>query len=223
MIHRILIRMRCNIRQETSLKKQNMPFLFKTLFYFLFISQLGFASEVPRNNTTPLYKKNLPRNESPCFTIHQITLTGHAAKEFAWALAQANPLHDPAIGQCLGLESIHIIVARITYALLERGFITSRIVVPSQQLTTGKLALILVPGRIRTIQVTKSGGNHTVSEEDIPFKKGDILNMHHLKQALTNIRRNPHRDAHISINPVDELAVQSDIKIEILDISHSWT
>lgn len=86
----------------------------------------------------------------------------------------------------------------------------------SQQFTTGKLALILVLGRIRTIQVTQSGGNHTVSEEDIPFKKGDILNMHHLKQALANVRCNSHRDAHISINPVDELTEQSDIKIEIL-------
>lgn len=200
-----------------------MPFLFKTLFYFLIVSQISFASEAPHNNSTPLYKKNLPRNESPCFAINEITLTGYAVKEFTWALAQANPLHDPAIGQCLGLESINIIVARITYALLERGFFTSRIAIPSQNLTTGKLMLIFIPGRIRTIHVTKSGGNHSISDEDIPFKKGDILNMHHLQQALKNIRRNPNRDAHISVSPVDELAEQSDIKIEILDISKSWT
>ena len=63
----------------------------------------------------------IPHDESPCFTIDRITLTGDSAKTFEWALAAADLPGDPATGRCLGTQGVNIVMARIQNAIMARG------------------------------------------------------------------------------------------------------
>jgi hemolysin activation/secretion protein len=49
-------------------------------------------------------------------------------------------------GKCLGREGSSLIVQRLTASILARGYTTTRVGVPEQDLSQGVLTLTLVPG-----------------------------------------------------------------------------
>lgn len=103
-------------------------------------------------------------DESPCFFIRKISLSGDSADRFTWALDFANRRDDgqidKATGRCLGANGINLIMKRIQNALIARGYITTRVLAERQDLRDGTLALTLIPGRIR--------GIHFADPSDIP-------------------------------------------------------
>lgn len=69
--------------------------------------------------------------EQPCFAISQIILQG------ADALPHWLPLQrqeNKAIGRCLGGKGINLLMAQLQNILIDRGYITSRILAPQQDL-----------------------------------------------------------------------------------------
>lgn len=148
----------------------------------------------------------LPVDESPCFVIQQVDLSGPAAAQFGWvleALTTADGLDGP-MRRCLGAAGIGILVQRAQHAMVVRGFVTSRVVVEPQALDQGRLALTVLPGRIRQVRFADAAARHPSARTALPAQPGDVLNLRDIEQALENFKRVPGTEVDIRIVPADE-------------------
>lgn len=152
-----------------------------------------------------------PEGESPCFAIRRVKLEGDAAEDFQWALRPA----APALGRCLGSTGINTLVGDVQNALIERGYVTSRVLAAPQDLRSGDLLLKFVPGRIRQIRFAEaaSGDGYATA---LPVRSGDILNLRAIEQGLENFKRVPGTDADIQIVPGEQPG-ESDLLIKRTD------
>ena len=55
-------------------------------------------------------------------------------------------------GQCVGKQGIDVLIKGLSQALLARGYVNTRVLVPEQDLSTGTLKLSLIPGMIRHVR-----------------------------------------------------------------------
>jgi len=157
----------------------------------------------------PIASALLPEHETPCFPIQRIVLEGDAAEKFQWALAAADPAHDPALGRCLGAEGIGLTLRRIQEAIVASGYVTTRVLAPSQDIQGGTLTFTLIPGRIRQIRFTPDSSERATQWNAVPVAPGDLLNLRDIEQALENFKRVPTADADIQIEPAPASAEQS--------------
>lgn len=143
----------------------------------------------------------LPAGETPCFTIDRLLLKGELAERFQWALKSAAGEQDSPLGRCLGGEGINLVMKCIQNALVERGFVTTRVLAEAQDLKTGTLTLTLIPGRIRAIRFTAESPARARQWNAFPMGPGDVLNLRDVEQALENLKRVPSAEADIQIAP----------------------
>ncbi|MCL1960765.1 MAG: ShlB/FhaC/HecB family hemolysin secretion/activation protein [Desulfovibrionaceae bacterium] len=150
----------------------------------------------------PAQPRRLPTQESPCFRIDRIALEGELSPRFQWALdaIEGPEQSDSPIGRCLGTESINIVLARIQQAVIERGYVTTRVLAGPQDLTRGRLTLTLVPGRIAAIRFEGDAAPASLRTA-LPAQTGDLLNLRDIEQALENLKRVPTAEADIQIEP----------------------
>ncbi|MGK6309831.1 ShlB/FhaC/HecB family hemolysin secretion/activation protein [Variovorax sp. DT-64] len=147
--------------------------------------------------------RRLPKDEAPCFRIEHIVLAGERAEDFQWALAAAageDGSDDPR-GRCLGPEGIDIVMARLQQAVVARGYVTTRVLVPPQELGGGTLALTLIPGRIARIRFADGSEGRTSLAAAIPARAGDLVDLRDIEQGLENLKRAPTAEADIQIEP----------------------
>jgi hemolysin activation/secretion protein len=144
--------------------------------------------------------KPWPEVEARCLPIHEVALTGDSSGSFQWALDGLIAGHDPAIGRCLGIEGVNVAAGRAQQALMERGYVTSRIVLQAQHLAHGRLTLTLLPGRIRTFRFAVPDPRANLWNA-LPAKPGDILNLRDVEQGLENLKRLPTVAADLQIEP----------------------
>ena len=159
----------------------------------------------------------LPLEEKPCSLIKKIILQGDLHQRFNNFIALANDKDDPATGRCLGANGIGIIMQRMQNAILQNGYVTTRVLLAPQNLANGTLTLTIVPGRIREIRFSDGTSSRATLWNAMPAKRGDLLNYRELEQALENFKRLPTADADIQITPStspDALPGDSDVIID---------
>ncbi len=114
----------------------------------------------------------MPEGESPCMRIDRIELTGDDSGDFAWVLEaasrRADGVADPVEGRCLGTQGVDLVMRRMQGALVARGFVTSRVLAAPQDLTTGILRLVLVPGRVRAIRFAQDSDARANARNAVP-------------------------------------------------------
>jgi len=145
--------------------------------------------------------EKLPDQESPCFTINQLTLGGDDAEQFTWALAAATANGDSPLGRCLGTNGINLVMKRIQNAIIQRGYITTRVLAGAQDLKQGRLELTIIPGRIRAVRFADGTDERATWRTALPMAPGDILNLRDIEQALENMKRVPTAEVDIQITP----------------------
>ncbi|WP_081463517.1 ShlB/FhaC/HecB family hemolysin secretion/activation protein [Hylemonella gracilis] len=144
-----------------------------------------------------------PLNESPCFLIQKVVLEGDGEGRFSWALAPLLDDDEEGVeGRCIGIQGVAHAVQLVQQRLIERGYVTSRVLVPPQDLSRGLLTLELLPGRISAVTYAepRSGRKPPVGTT-LPTQPGEVLNLRHIEQALENMRRVPTVQADIQIVP----------------------
>jgi len=161
----------------------------------------------------------LPAAETPCFKIDRIVLAGELSKQFGWLVGDtgldprhiltSNPLNgidgdDSPVGRCLGTQGIDLVLRRLQNALVEKGYVTTRVLVAPQDLKSGTLTITLVPGRIRSIHLAPGNSNRVTLWNALPFGHGDLLNLRDIEQALENLKRSPTVEAEIQIVPAED-------------------
>lgn len=138
-----------------------------------------------------------PTDESPCFTINTFKLVGDEARRFQWALDAA----DGAKGRCLGSQGILLVINKVQNAILEQGYVTTRVMAQEQDLTKGVFTLTLQPGRIANIHFAEPVSYRARSWNAVPARSGELLNLRDIEQALENFKRVPNVEADIKIVP----------------------
>jgi hemolysin activation/secretion protein len=162
---------------------------------------------LPRPETTHTLER-LPEQEANCVTIHTITLTGDAADQFQWALADANHLADgtpdPATPRCLGTQGMNLVMKRIQNALIKKGYVLAQVLAgPQSHLNEGRLELTLFPGRIRHIEFAPGTDGRATMWNAMPAQPGDLLNLRDIEQALENFKRVPSAEADIEFKAAE--------------------
>ncbi len=146
--------------------------------------------------------------ESPCFVIHDLALKvrdGDNA-DFSWLASEMTSSvgFPPVIGECIGAKGIAALIEQAQNRLVDRGFVTTRVLAGDQDLSSGKLTLTVIPGRIRAIRLKAADGSRTTSlSTTLPLRAGDVLNIRNIEQGLENLKRAPTAEADIQIQPAE--------------------
>jgi hemolysin activation/secretion protein len=114
-------------------------------------------------------------------------------------------------GQCIGRDDLNTIMKKLNARILDKGYTTTRIGIPEQNLSSGTLKITLVPGMIHAIRFEPD--NTAVSwKTAFPVRPGELLNLRDLEQGLEQIKRVPSQDADMQIVPGDSPG-ESDVVI----------
>lgn len=152
-------------------------------------------------NASPKDDSQLPDDESPCFAISHILLTGELADYFQFSLKSIYHGVDPAIGRCLGSRGINIVLTRVQNAIIAQGYVTTRVLLTPQDLKSGTLNLTVIPGRIHAIRFSADSSHRGRTWNALPINKGDLLNLRDIEQGLENLKRVPTAEVDIQIEP----------------------
>jgi hemolysin activation/secretion protein len=147
--------------------------------------------------------------ETPCFELKEILLEGDAGDHFSWV---GRALRGYT-GRCAGREGLDLIVKRVTAQILERGFTSTRVAIPEQDLSGGTLRLVVTPGLVRSIRFADEG-TRGFWQTAFPVRAGDLLDMRDIDQGLEQWKRVPSQDAKIEVRPAESPG-ESDIVIEV--------
>lgn len=183
-------------------------------------------SDVPRAETFPL----LP-SEQPCFRIDRFALDVPDSLPAATKSvgASALPMDRFAFarewlahytGQCVGKQGVDVLVKGLSQAILARGYVTTRVLVPEQDLSSGTLKLSLIPGTIRHVRFADEKLRGTWKTA-FPTGDGEVLNLRDLEQGLEQMKRVTSQDVSMQIVP-GGLPGESDV---VLDVKRGkpWT
>lgn len=147
--------------------------------------------------------------ETPCFPIARLALQGRRVGEFPWLQEHL----DRYRGRYIGREGLNLMVKRLTALLIERGFVTTRVGIPEQDLSSGTLTLVLIPGIIRDIRFASDAQGSWRAA--FPARPGDLLNLRDLEQGLEQLKRVPSQDAELQIVPGEQPG-ESDVVVTLM-------
>ncbi|EOW1328881.1 ShlB/FhaC/HecB family hemolysin secretion/activation protein [Klebsiella aerogenes] len=151
--------------------------------------------DVYSDATTKKHTDSTFPQETPCFQINELILSDDFLDN-----NELKKIKNQVVGQCLGMNGLKKAAVLFQDYYINAGYITTRVEIPTQDLSTKKLKLTVVPGRISEIVVAEND----ISKWILPFSDGDILNIRDLEQGLENIQRTPEVDVKINILPGSE-------------------
>ncbi|MFV8985385.1 ShlB/FhaC/HecB family hemolysin secretion/activation protein [Serratia fonticola] len=147
--------------------------------------------------------------EHPCFTIQRVELIKDDK------IPQWIPLHkltEQAQGRCLGIQGVKTLATALQNNLIGHGYITTRVMIPQQNLTQGLLTLEILPGTIGNVRLTDDSDKYVNLHTTFPGSQGDLLDLRAIEQGLENMQRIPDVVANISLRPGSKTG-ESDLEI----------
>jgi len=183
-------------------------------------------SDVPKPDVFP----TMP-HESPCFRIDTFALDVPATlpdanrKDGASSLPLdpfrfARDWLDHYKGECIGKRALELITKGLQQTILAKGYVTTRVLLPEQDLSTGMLKVALVPGVVRNIRFADPTLYGTWKSA-FPARDGDLLNLRDLEQGLEQMKRVSSQDVDMKIEPTDAPG-ESDVVLNVTR-SKPWT
>lgn len=149
--------------------------------------------------------------EEPCFRIGDFVL--EVPKDLPADLhvrgASALPMDPFAFarlwldhyqGECIGKQGVETLVKGLSQMILSKGYVTTRVLVPEQDLASGTLKLALIPGVIGDIRFNDPDLWGTWKTA-FPTAPGELLNLRDLEQGLEQMKRVASQDVDMQIVP----------------------
>ncbi|SAL41176.1 polypeptide-transport-associated domain-containing protein [Caballeronia sordidicola] len=176
-------------------------------------------STLPTSPAFPVLPK-----EEPCFRIDTFkldvpaTLSDATRSKGASALsldpfAFARQWLDHYTGQCIGKAGLDALTKGLQQAILSRGYVTTRVLLPEQDLSTGTLNVALVPGVVRHLRFADPDTRGALKSA-FPTRDGDLLNLRDLEQGLEQMKRVASQDVDMKIEPTDTPG-ESDVVVTV--------
>ncbi len=116
---------------------------------------------------------------------------------------QKDDLAAPYLGKCINLGQIQDIIRDATNLYIDEGYVTSRVLVPPQDLSDGSLELQVVEGYAEAI-VPGDPESRINLQTAFPGIVGNILNIRDIEQGLDQLNRLPSNDATMRLLPGEE-------------------
>ncbi len=141
-----------------------------------------------------------------CFTLRQVTFAG------ASLLSDADRagLAAPYLGRCVTIDDINALIRAVTDLYGSRGYVTTRAVLPQQNVSGGHLILQVIEGRIQGFRWNGKAANdksevlaafpHT---PDADGANPPPLNLRDLEQGIDQINRLRANNAQMQLIPGD--------------------
>ena len=181
------------------------------------------APAVRAQQVEPVEFPTLP-SETPCFRIERFVLEASPELPEAMRAKGASSLpQDPFAfarawldhysGQCVGKQGVELLSKGVSQAVLSRGYVTTRVLVPQQDLSSGTLRFALIPGTIGQLRFTDPDVRGTWKSA-FPARSGDLLNLRDLEQGLEQMKRVASQDVDMQIEPTQTPGV-SDVVISV--------
>jgi hemolysin activation/secretion protein len=104
------------------------------------------------------------------------------------------------LGHCLGVAEIEKILGEITKDYIERGYITTRAYLPAQDMSGGKLEILVVEGVIEKIMLDDGGAGSIYFGNVFPAE-GKLLNLRDFEQGVEQINKLSSNNARMDIQP----------------------
>lgn len=145
---------------------------------------------------------------SAAFYVQEIVL-----KNVPEELDFLNELLSPYENRNLNLSDIEELVQRLNKKLQDKGYVTSQVVIPEQNLSKKKLILYCISGKLRHVVYAK-GSENIPWKNAFPIREGELLNLRMLEEGLENIKRVPSLDVSMKILPTNEPGF-SDLELTI--------
>ena len=154
--------------------------------------------EPPKIETKPEVAPKPAPEDSVCFEIDRIDLEG--------SIVLAPKVRDDILaryaGRCLFRRDINAVLAALTEAYAERGYITTRVYIPAQKLSTRILRLLVIEGRIERIKLNDdAAADARRASTAFPVAAGEILRLQDLEQGLDQLNRVPSSRARLQLEP----------------------
>ncbi|QTD94158.1 ShlB/FhaC/HecB family hemolysin secretion/activation protein [Burkholderia anthina] len=162
--------------------------------------------------------------ETPCFRIDRFaldvpdSLPAIVKSQGAFALpmdrfAFAREWLEHYTGQCVGKQGLDLLVKALSQDILSRGYVTTRVLLPEQDLSTGTLKVSLIPGVIRHVRFADEKLRGTWKTA-FPTRDGELLNLRDLEQGLEQMKRVQSQDVSMQIVPAD-VPGESDVVLDV--------
>ncbi len=114
---------------------------------------------------------------------------------------EARKLTAPFEGKCLGVDQIEKLMSGVTAFYIRKGYVTTRVYLPGQNLKTGILKLQIVPGVVQSIQTEKDKTHINYLGNIFPGIVGHDLNLRDFEQGIDQINRLLSNNATMDIAP----------------------
>lgn len=137
--------------------------------------------------------------ESVCFEIKQFVLQGDEAERFRFALRKITHGQYNLIGRCIGAKGLEQALNLVQNEVITKGYVTSRLLFPAQNVASGKIYIQVIPGRIDQLRLSEGTSDEITLWNALPLQAGDVLNIHDIEQGLENFKRVPTVDIDFSI------------------------
>lgn len=144
---------------------------------------------------TDYRQTGLPQ-ETTCFRIETVRVEGAHQADFAFVQSYL----DGYAHRCIGQRGLQLLVRRASDLILAHGYVTTRLLVPEQNLGKGTLRLTLLPGTVGAIRFAP-GSSKARWKNALPLRPGGLLNLRAIEQGLEQLKRVPSQGVRIDIAP----------------------
>jgi len=123
------------------------------------------------------------------------------------------PMLSPAVREdinrrfamrCLGATEIEQILGTITKDYIERGFVTTRAYLPAQDLSRGKLEILVIEGKLEAIELDE-GARKSINPANVFPAPGGLLNLRDFEQGIDQVNKLSSNSAQLDIQPGREV------------------
>lgn len=137
--------------------------------------------------------------DASCFDITHVEVEG--VKQFS--AAAIGKITAPYANRCIGLSDINRLLRDLTHLYLDKGFVSSRVYVPAQDIAKTKtLRLVAIEGTLADIYINgKPAPGSGVIATAFPGMKGQITNLRDIEQGLDQINRLTSNNAKTAMLP----------------------
>lgn len=136
-----------------------------------------------------------------CFPIYSLELKGDGGLLPKQRLDEAS---RDFFGYCVGVEQINQLIERLTRYYFAKGYVTTRVYLPQQDLGSAILRLEVVPGSIESVQfVPEEENRHLSLVMAVPLAEGEHFNLRALEQGLDQLNRLSSNNARVELMPGD--------------------
>lgn len=111
------------------------------------------------------------------------------------------------------MNDIEKLVRILNQKLQDKGYVTTQVVIPEQNISAGTLHLSCLPGRLHQV-IYSQGRKKLPWQNAFPIREGDLLNLRMLEEGLENMKRVSSQEVSMKILPTAK-ACYSDLELTV--------